>query len=147
MSSQALPGPRGLPLPFGNTAVVLAHPDGVERVLRSNRDNYNKGAVYDGARLLLGDGLVTAEGRDWERQRALAQPAFNSAQLAIYLHTMAECTEDLLCEWRQLPAGKSIDLTEAATRLTLAIAGRTLFVTGWNRNWIVCPKGRHRWLC
>ena len=116
-----------LPLPFGNTAVVLAHPDGVERVLRSNRVNYHKGSVYDGARLLLGDGLVTAEGRDWERQRALAQPAFNSVQLAIYLRTMAECTEELLCEWRQLPAGTSINLTGATTQLTLAIAGRTLF--------------------
>jgi cytochrome P450 len=116
-----------LPLTFGNTAVMLAHPDGVERVLRSNRDNYIKGAVYDGARLLFGEGLVTAEGQAWERQRALAQPAFNSAQLAIYLRTMTECTEDLLCEWRKLPAGKSINLSEAATRLTLAIAGRTLF--------------------
>ena len=116
-----------LPLPLGNTAVVLAHPDGVERVLRSNRDNYNKGAVYDGARLLLGEGLVTAEGQAWERQRALAQPAFKSTQLAIYLRTMAECTEDMLREWRKLPAGDSIDLYADATRLTLAIAGRTLF--------------------
>jgi len=116
-----------LPLPFGNTAVVLAHPDGVERVLRSNRDNYNKGAVYDGARLLLGEGLVTAEGQAWERRRALAQPAFKSTQLAIYLRTMAECTEDMLREWRELPAGDSIDLYADATRLTLAIAGRTLF--------------------
>jgi cytochrome P450 len=116
-----------VPLPFGNTAIVLAHPDGVERVLRSNRENYHKGSVYDGARLLLGEGLVTAEGRAWERQRALAQPAFNSTQLDIYLRTMTECTEDLLCEWRSLPAGNRIDLTEAATRLTLAIAGRTLF--------------------
>jgi cytochrome P450 len=116
-----------LPLPFGNTAVVLAHPDGVERVLRSNRDNYIKGAVYEGARLLLGEGLVTAEGRAWEQQRALAQPAFNSTQLATYLRTMTECTEDLLSEWRKLPIGKSINLSEAATRLTLAIAGRTLF--------------------
>ena len=116
-----------LPLPFGNIAVVLAHPDGVERVLRGNRNNYNKGAVYDGARLLLGEGLVTAEGHAWERQRALAQPAFNNAQLGVYLRTMAECTEDLLGEWRKLPAGKNINLTDAATRLTLAIAGRTLF--------------------
>ena len=116
-----------LPLPFGNTAVVLAHPDGVERVLRSNRDNYIKGAVYDGARLLLGEGLVTAEGQAWEQQRALAQPAFNSTQLAIYLRTMTECTEDLLSEWRKLPSGKGINLSEAATHLTLAIAGRTLF--------------------
>ena len=116
-----------LPLPLGNTAVVLAHPDGVERVLRSNRDNYIKGAVYDGARLLLGEGLVTAEGQAWEQQRALAQPAFNSAQLAVYLRTMTECTEELLGEWRKLPVGESINLSEAATRLTLAIAGRTLF--------------------
>ena len=116
-----------LPLPLGNTAVVLAHPDGVERVLRSNRDNYIKGAVYDGARLLLGEGLVTAEGQAWEQQRALAQPAFNSAQLAVYLRTMTECTEELLGEWRRLPVAVSINLSEAATRLTLAIAGRTLF--------------------
>ena len=116
-----------LPLPFGNTAVVLAHPDGVERVLRSNRDNYHKGTVYDGARLLLGEGLVTAEGHAWEQQRELAQAAFSGTQLAHYLRAMTECTEDLLCEWRKLPAGNSINLTEAATRLTLAIAGRTLF--------------------
>ena len=116
-----------IPLPFGNTAVVLAHPEGVERVLRGNLDNYKKGTVYDGARLLLGEGLVTAEGRAWERQRALAQPAFRSAQLAVYLRTMAECIEDLLCEWRSTPAGKPVNLTETITRLTLAIAGRTLF--------------------
>lgn len=116
-----------IPLPFGNTAVVLAHPEGVERVLRGNLDNYKKGTVYDGARLLLGEGLVTAEGRAWERQRALAQPAFRSAQLAVYLRTMAECIEDLLCDWRSTPAGKPINLTETITRLTLAIAGRTLF--------------------
>lgn len=158
MSSQSLPGPRGLPLighvtpflrhgilgaftslakrygpcyqlplPLGNTAVVLAHPDGVEGVLRSNRDNYIKGVVYDGARLLLGEGLVTAEGSAWERQRSLAQPAFCSTQLGAYLQTMAECTEDLLREWRRLPTGETIDLTEAITQLTLAIAGRTLF--------------------
>jgi cytochrome P450 len=127
VSSQPLPGPRGLPLighvtpfirhgilgafdalskrygpcyqlplPLGNTAVVLVHPDGVERVLRGNRKNYNKGKVYEGARLLLGDGLVTADGQAWERQRALAQPAFNNAQLDVYLHTMAECTDELL---------------------------------------------------
>jgi len=116
-----------LPLPFGNTAVVLAHPDGVERVLRSNRDNYIKGAVYDGARLLLGEGLVTAEGQAWERQRALAQPAFNSAQLAVYLRTMTECTGEMLGEWRKLAPGESLNLSNAVTRLTLAIAGRTLF--------------------
>ena len=116
-----------LPLPLGNTVVVLAHPDGVERVLRSNRVNYTKGTVYDGARLLLGDGLVTAEGDVWQRQRALAQPAFKTARLAVYLRTMADCTEQMLASWRHRPDGEVIDLCEATTRLTLAIAGQTLF--------------------
>ena len=116
-----------LPLPFGNTAVVLAHPDGVERVLRSNRDNYIKGAVYDGARLLLGEGLVTAEGHAWERQRATMQPAFSSTRLAAYLQTMTGCIDELLVQWRQIPSGQHIDLSAEMTRLTLDIAGRTLF--------------------
>jgi cytochrome P450 len=116
-----------LPLPFGNTAVVLAHPDGVERVLRSNRDNYIKGAVYDGTRLLLGEGLVTAEGHAWERQRATMQPAFSSTRLAAYLQTMTGCIDELLVQWRKIPAGQHIDLSAEMTRLTLDIAGRTLF--------------------
>jgi cytochrome P450 len=116
-----------LPLPLGHTAVCLAHPDGVERVLRSNRENYPKGSVYDGARLLLGNGLVTAEGEEWQRHRDLAQPAFKNAQLARYLQTMGECTEDMLARWRCLPKGEVFDLGAAMTRLTLAIVGRTLF--------------------
>ena len=116
-----------LPLPLGHTAVCLAHPDGVERVLRSNRETYPKGSVYDGARLLLGNGLVTAEGEEWQRHRDLAQPAFKNAQLARYLQTMGECTEEMLTQWRRLPPGQVFDLGAAMTRLTLAIVGRTLF--------------------
>jgi hypothetical protein len=51
----------GIRLPIGlGMAVMVAHPDAVERVLRSNGGNYIKGLAYDGARLLLGEGLVTA---------------------------------------------------------------------------------------
>ena len=116
-----------LPLPFGNIAVVLAHPEAVERVLRGNLDNYIKGTVYDGARLLLGDGLVTAEGHAWERQRALTQPAFKSAQFAFTYGPWPSVPRTSYANGGKLPAGESIDLVEATTRLTLAIAGRTLF--------------------
>jgi cytochrome P450 len=56
-----------LPLPLGQDLVMLAHPDAVEQVLRSRQENYCKGSVYDGARLLLGNGLVTSEGELWRR--------------------------------------------------------------------------------
>ena len=116
-----------LELPFGHTAVILSHPEGVERVLRGNRENYPKGSIYDGARLLLGNGLVTSGGSLWERQRRLAQPAFSEASLARYLQSMAECTEQLLKKWRAADGKAPFDIHAATTRLTLAIVGRTLF--------------------
>ena len=114
-------------LPFGHTAVVLSHPDGVERVLRGNRENYPKGSIYDGARLLLGNGLVTSEGSLWKRQRQLAQPAFRDARLAHYLRIMADCTDRFLEQWRGRSEAAPLDIQEAMTRLTMAIVGRTLF--------------------
>ena len=79
-------------LPFGHRLVMVAHPDGVERVLRSGHENYVKGSVYDGTRILLGNGLVTSEDALWRRQRELANPAFRPAKLEQYLATMADCT-------------------------------------------------------
>jgi len=117
----------GVQLPVGlGVALMVAHPDAVERVLRSNRENYVKGSAYDGARLLLGDGLVTAEGERWRRNRDLANPAFRPARLRLYLHAMATCTAELLDDWVRRDADP-LDLGAEMSRLTLDIAGRTLF--------------------
>jgi cytochrome P450 len=105
---------------------MVAHPDGVERVLRSHRANYVKGSAYDGARLLLGDGLVTSEGERWRRHRDLANPAFRPARLARYLPAMTDCTRELLDGW----TGRDVLTLNAGVEmggLTLAIATRTLF--------------------
>jgi len=157
MSTRALPGPAGwrlietfasllqgdllkpfvrlferygplfrIPLPLGQDLVMLAHPDAVEQVLRSRQENYRKGSVYDGARLLLGNGLVTSEGDYWRRQRSLANPAFRPARIEQYLETMGACTREVISSWPP-QAGPRIDAQAEMTRLTLAIAGRTLF--------------------
>jgi cytochrome P450 len=114
-------------LPLGHRLVMMAEPDGVERVLRSGRDNYVKGTVYDGTRLLLGQGLVTSEGELWRRQRELANPAFRPAKLQRYLSVMAECTDQLLRRWHTAGLSGPLDAQREMTRLTLAIVGRTLF--------------------
>jgi len=116
-----------IPLPLGYELIMLAHPDAVEQVLRSRQENYQKGSVYDGARLLLGNGLVTSEGALWRRQRALANPAFRPAKLEQYLSTMRACTLDLIASWSPGVDPFPIDAQAEMTRLTLAIAGRTLF--------------------
>ena len=121
-------------LPFGHRLVMVAHPDAVEHVLRSGRDNYVKGSVYDGTRILLGNGLVTSEGALWRRQRELANPAFRPAKLQQYLAVMADCTDDLAAVWRAADRAEPVDVQREMTHLTMAIVGRTLFGLDLSRN-------------
>jgi cytochrome P450 len=114
-------------LPFGHRLVMVAHPVAAEQVLRSRRGNYIKGSVYDGARILLGQGLVTSEGELWRRQRQLANPAFRPAKLERYLEVMSDCATELADEWQSRDDLHDLDLNAEMTRLTLAIVGRTLF--------------------
>ncbi len=97
-------------LPFGHRLVMIAHPDAVEHVLRSGRDNYVKGSVYDGSRILLGNGLVTSEGALWRRQRELANPAFRPTKLQQYLAVMTECTQT------RRPASTNIEIAAFSVR-------------------------------
>ncbi len=114
-------------LPLGHDLVMLAHPDAFEHVLRSPRENYRKGSMYDGARLLLGNGLVTSEGERWRRQRSLANLVFPPARLEPYLNVMAQCTLKLIASWTPQAGRVRIDVRTAMTRVTMAIVGRTLF--------------------
>jgi len=70
---------------------------------------------------------VTSEGDLWRRQRTLATPAFRPAKLEQYLATMGACTRALIASWTPLPDPIRIDVQAEMTRLTLAIAGHTLF--------------------
>src|SRR3954465_13357508 len=83
----------------GRTMILLAPPDHVRHVLNDRRDNYFKGPTYDSFRLLSGNGLITAEGDFWKRQRRLSAPAFHSNAIAALGKLMADDTVDMLAEW------------------------------------------------
>ncbi len=108
--------------------VVVAHPDGVERVLHSHRANYYKGSVYDPLRLLIGEGLATAEGDRWLKRRRRMQPAFHARHLAGLTDTMLRITGETLASWRtRHPDGALVEISEEIARLTFRIIGATLF--------------------
>jgi cytochrome P450 len=105
-------------------SVVFVHPDAIEEVLRHQHRNFIKDK---GTRLLkgfLGEGLLTSEGELWRRQRRLSQPAFQQEQLQKYGEVMVDFTESLMREWR---IGQTRDIHTDMMRLTLRIAGQTLF--------------------
>lgn len=87
-----------------------------------------------GLRLLLNDlagqGLFTARGELWQRQRRLLSPLFHHAELAQYTKAMNE--EALAARQRlqeNLRDGALTDLAHEMTRITMGVVGRTLFGT------------------
>lgn len=105
---------------------LISHPDLIVELLSVQYASLVKSRFLDRARVLLGDGLLTANGTAHLRKRRLVQPAFHRPRLAGYARHMVECAE---VARRRLHAGQTVDLGEAMMRLTLAIVGRTLFAT------------------
>ncbi|SRR5579883_369704 len=104
--------------------VLVSHPDLIRTVLITDARRFAKGRGLDRTKRLLGTGLLTSEGDFHLRQRRLAQPAFHRERIATYGATMRERAERTRERWRD---GGTIDLSQEMMRLTLEIAGATLF--------------------
>jgi cytochrome P450 len=75
----------------------------------------------------MGNGLFSSEGDFWLRQRRLMQPAFHRQQIAALSRQMASASAALVEEWQRGESGRVIDIVPDMMRLTLGIAGTTLF--------------------
>src|SRR5256885_17263933 len=73
------------PLRFGHRRVFLAmHPDLLEAVLVTKHRSFRKSPGLRRSALLFGNGLLTAEGDFWRKQRRLIHPAFHRERIAAY---------------------------------------------------------------
>lgn len=104
----------------------VAEPDLIEEILVKRARSFIKDQGLESTKPLLGEGLLTSEGELHRRQRRLAQPAFHHARIASYAATMVEHGLRARDRWRD---GEVLDFATEMMRLTLAIAGKTLFDT------------------
>ena len=109
---------------FGH--VVLANtPELVHEILVSKAKSFAKSPVLRGAlHPLAGDGLFTSEGDLWKRQRKIMAPLFQPSAIGAYARAMTQATERAISDWRD---GDVVDVARETTRITMAIAGLTLF--------------------
>jgi cytochrome P450 len=107
--------------------VLLSDPDYIRDVLITHNKNFIKGEGLQRAKRMLGEGLLTSEGEFHLRQRRLAQPAFHRHRIFGYATTMVEYAARMSGEWQD---GETRDVAREMMRLTLAIAGKTLFGAG-----------------
>lgn len=108
-------------------ALLVSDPASVQRVLVGHARNYRKTTPgYRVLRILLGDGLVTAEGPGWKRKRRIANPAFHRRCLERFVAQMDAAAEAACAGFASEGEGPR-DLAVDMQRLTLQIAGETLF--------------------
>src|SRR5215470_10952885 len=80
---------------------LLMHPRDIEYVLVTNSDNFTKSADYRALARVLGNGLLTNEGKAWQHQRALIQPAFRRENILSYAPVMTGATRNVLDTWNE----------------------------------------------
>jgi len=105
-------------------AYLVNHPDFVREILVTNQANFIKSRALQRARILLGQGLLTSEGKFHLRQRRLVQPAFHRDRMAGYAAVMSEYAMRLRGRWQE---GSTLDISDEMMRLTLGVVGKTLF--------------------
>jgi len=107
---------------------LLNHPRHIKHVLQDNYLNYQKGSLYDELRALHGDGLVTSDGRSWQRQRRQAQPAFHHDHDDKFARIIVEATVCMLHRWNAIAkADRALNIREEMRNLTLEILLQALF--------------------
>jgi unspecific monooxygenase len=119
---------------FGRGSFILNTPDAIRHVLVDNYENYTR--TPPGIRVLrpmLGEGLLIAEGRAWKHQRRTLAPAFTPRAVETLVpHMIAAIDQTIMKLGAQV--GAPVDLREAMQRMTLEIAGRTMFSFGMDRH-------------
>lgn len=115
---------------------LVNHPDLVGRVLKETHRNFDKNSIiYNRFQQAMGDGLVTAEGERWKRQRKLIQPMFRPGAIRGYFDLMLDATEKLAERWEsRLGSKQRFNIAEEMNCLALEVAGRALFSSGFDRS-------------
>ncbi len=112
---------------FGHSSFILNAPDAIRHVLVDNYENYTRTpAGFRVLRPVLGEGLLIAEGRAWKHQRRTLAPAFTPRAVTTLIPHMIAVTDETIAKLRAT-CGQPVDLREAMQRMTLEIAGRTMF--------------------
>jgi unspecific monooxygenase len=119
---------------LNHSSFILNAPDAIRHVLVDNYENYTRTpAGFRVLRPILGEGLLIAEGRAWKHQRRTLAPAFTPRAVTTLVPHMLAATDETIAKLRAA-SNAPVDLLEALQRMTLEIAGRTMFSFGMDKH-------------
>lgn len=109
-----------------NHIVFLNHPDYIREILVVQNDNFVKERTVRRSKMLLGEGMITAEGAQHRAQRQVAQPAFHRQRIPEYAKTMVQEAVAMRDRWHH---SEQRDIATDMMHLTLNVVAKTLFAT------------------
>ncbi|HWR37824.1 MAG TPA: cytochrome P450 [Clostridia bacterium] len=104
--------------------VFLSNPEYIREVLIVQHSNFIKERTQQRARILLGEGMITADGAVHRKQRQVAQPAFHRQQVPAYVDEIVRRAAALRDRWRE---DETLDVYREMMHLTLGTVSATLF--------------------
>jgi len=117
-----------LQIGFGNSVYFSRDAGFLKYVLQKNQRNYTKSKIQtkDLAKY-VGYGLLTSEGKHWQKQRKMIQPAFHKKQLVNLLTAMQEA---ISVEISKLPLETPVDIFPTFNDLAFQTVAKALFSGG-----------------
>ncbi|MFY0564357.1 cytochrome P450 [Archangium lansingense] len=112
--------------------VLVTHPDHVRHVNVTGREHYDKAESYDVLReLLLGEGIVTATGDAWRRQRKLMAPFFTPRGVEKFFPIFISDTQRLIEHWQSQHqgSGRPVEMLDEMMQVTAAVILHSVFST------------------
>ncbi len=107
--------------------VAIQHPDDIDYVLLTNRENYPKSSDYEPLRGILGLSLFTDDDPSWSRHRKMINPKFAKRHVDALLPLMVGTVQDFRTELDEQPDGTEVEMVALMTDLTLEVAGHSMF--------------------
>lgn len=117
-------------LKIGPKSVYLvSDPALFQHILRDQVKIYRKSPfLYNAAKPMVGEGLLTSEGETWLRQRRMIQPYFHRQRIAVFSRMMTDVITGTMQAW-DASGETNIDIGAYMAQLTVEIVSRTLFGT------------------
>ncbi|WP_354643182.1 cytochrome P450 [Kitasatospora camelliae] len=116
-------GPPGLRSEF----YMVFSPEGAQQVLATQSANFRKeNAFYEEVRQSFGNGLLTSQDGDYQRQRRLVQPLFTRRRVDGYAEAIGIESEALAERWAAAVDGV-VDAADEMSRFALRAVSRILF--------------------
>lgn len=112
---------------FGSYRTIAVYgSEQIRHVLQTHYDRYRKN--YGSPARMVGRSILVVSGEEWERRRALAQPAFSSQATSQFMPELDASVDRMLEDWRRQAAkGRAVDVKGSFRALFVELVCRILF--------------------